>query len=151
MKRLTLLTGLILICTLLKAQSTHLIGGLDAGVSFGHAPTVGLFVGAKNGSVNLMGGFQCHTTSSVNDGISLQLKGGYDFYVSESISISPYIGYSRRIQSSDRKDLNSSSLLLSGQINHDFYNKWDDRMRVYLSFTSAGKLSILSIGIQGIF
>lgn len=151
MKLLFLITGSVFICTLSNAQTSYIVAGLDAGYSFNKTATAGLFAGFKKGSVNLLGGFQSLTSDKVDNGISLQLKGGYDFYVAESWSLSPYIGYARRIKSSDRKELNSSSLLLSGQISHDFYTHNDERMRVYLSFTNAGSLSIISLGLQGLF
>lgn len=152
MKKTLSIIATFLICTLYSyGQKTLIVAGLDGGYAINKTGMAGLFAGFKKGSVNLLGGFQCLTSDRINDGISLQLKGGYDFYVAENWSLSPYIGYARRIKSNDRKELNSSSLLLCGQINHDLYTRSDERMRVYLSFTNAGSLAIISVGIQGLF
>lgn len=144
-----LLTGPFLILTLLSNAQSFTIG-MQAGNSFGHALTAGFNVGINFKDFNIRTGLDQHLSNKVTDGTVFKSSIGHTFDIGGSYYITASIGHAYVLQSMDRKDLNHSEFL----INPEFGYKWtfkEQAMGTYLSFSHAGDLNMVSIGIRGLW
>lgn len=148
MKKITVLSGLFLISTLfLKAQNFTV--SVQGGYSINKAATAGLTFGMNFKNFNTRTGFDQHLSSSISVGTVFKTYIGHTFNLGDYY-INPGIGHSFVLKSMDRKELNYNAVLYTSEFGYKWAFK-EQAMGTYLSFSHAGDLNMVSIGIRGLW
>lgn len=145
--RKILLMGFLLVAI---ASNSQTLIGIEGGISLNKTLAFGAHAGYKFNKVNLIGGFQTHFSSKVNNGASIQARAGYELKVTKDVTILPTAGYSYNLKTIDIKGLNKSQLVTGLQVNKYFEHE-DSEGRVGLSFTYTGNWHFITVIVDGLF
>jgi len=153
MKRITVLSGL-LICTLfLKAQDEQKLAtftlSIKTGYSINRAMAAGVDLGLNFRQFNIRGGFDAHLTDKVENGMVLHLEIGKTFQT-DKVYVTPQIGRAYLYKSADKTNLNYGAMYYNIEAGYKFDIK-NDPVAWFVSGSKAGEFKMVMTGIRAYF
>jgi hypothetical protein len=142
MKKLLLITALATIISLSLKSQVYL--GLGAGMST-KAPITELQVGIESKQIQFQTGFLLHLSKKVTDGVSLYGKISPVIRLGDC-KLMPGVGYSYNLKSTDQKQLNGSSVLVSIYGYKEF-----GQGEIFAGINYTDKTGFLTIGLRMLF
>lgn len=150
MKTIFLISAIILSVSV-SGQCYREPGSLSVGIGFGYSTVksanMDLRIKATADNYYLQFGFSSNMSSKVTTGVAFYAGGGYDIKMSESVSLSPLIGYQYTHRSNDRKELNGMGYIAGLTV---YKYMWDGGS-LYLSGLNTKSGTAITIGILATF
>lgn len=153
MKKITVLSGLLISTLFLKAQDCDKVAtftvAIETGISINRAMAAGVSLGLNLRQFNIRGGFDAHLTDKVNNGAVFHLQVGKTFDT-DRFYITPAIGRAYLYKSADKGGLNYGAMYYNLEAGYKFDIKGDP-VAWFISGSKAGEFKMALTGIRAFF